>query len=107
VTDPLFELQAALDGLAAALTSGDPDAVLAAETPLAIATARLTALDGRPDGTAAELRARLQDIRRSVGRCRRLGAASADLLNLFTAAEYGPAGRTRGRSSRSARELER
>jgi hypothetical protein len=107
VTDPLFELQAALDGLAAALTSGDPDAVLAAEAPLAIAAARLTALDGRPDGTAAELRTRLQDIHRSVGRCRRLGGASADLLALFTATEYGPAGRTRGTSSRSARDLER
>jgi hypothetical protein len=91
-TDALTDLQAALDALIAALVSGEPDAVLAAEPPLSMAVSRLDAL--KPDELLAlpDMRTRLHDILFTIARGRRLGAASAELLARFAPPAYGRSG---------------
>ena len=81
--------RAALDALADALISGDPDRVLANERALGAAAADLSAMAGAsfaPEsvGEALLLRAALRDVRASLDRCRALGASAA----LLSAALY-------------------
>jgi hypothetical protein len=94
--ETLIALTTALDGLADALASGDPDVVLSAELPLAAAASALPRRDEIPQSAASDLsllRA-AQDAGRALARCAALGRASSDLLALVApAAAYGPAGR--------------
>jgi hypothetical protein len=93
--DLLKRLTVALDGLAAAMESGDPTAVLGAEAPVATAVsalrlARLSDLSKDPTVRQAILEARL-----ALARCRTLGHASARLTAIVTSGGYGPSGRHR------------
>jgi hypothetical protein len=91
--DTIDRLQAALEDLAVALASGQSDAVLAAEGPLADA---VRALDGgtHPDpADALSWRRRVDTVRGLVARCRALGHASGGLLDaMFPPALYGRGG---------------
>lgn len=86
--------RAALDALADALVSGDPDRVLANELALSAAAADLSAMAGSgfaPEsvGEALMLRASLRDVRASLDRCRALGASAASLWSALYAAPLG------------------
>ena len=84
----------ALDDLASALATGQPDAVLAAEAPLATAVSGLKSLDLAALATDPAAQKALLDVRLSLARCRSLGRASADLQRvMFPQAAYGPAGK--------------
>ena len=94
VPDVLAQLNVALDGLSAALQSGDPEAVLAAEVPLSAAVQALTAIDPATVTPSPSLAVALLDVRFAVERCIRLGRTSADLLSIVTGqSSYGPTGR--------------
>ena len=98
--DVLPQLNAALDGLSLALQSGDPDAVLAAELPLAAAVHALAQLDRSSIVPSPALAVTLLETRRAVERCVRLGQTSADLLSILTnQVTYGPEGRRSGSAS--------
>ncbi len=77
--DALAAVEIALDRLSAAMATGRPDAVLAAEEPLAAAIRRLVTC---PRPTSAD-RARVHDgvraVRVALMKCRLLGRASAAL----------------------------
>jgi hypothetical protein len=94
--ETLIALTTALDGLADALASGDPDAVLSAELPLASAA---SALPRRHEvaqlaGPDPALLLAAHDVSRALARCAALGRTSSDLLALVApAAAYDPAGR--------------
>lgn len=86
--------RAALDALADALVSGDPDRVLANEMALAAAAADLSraareGLNPASRGEALMLRADLRDAHASLQRCRALGATTADLAAVMFAAPTG------------------
>ena len=86
--------KAALDALAEALASGDPDRVLANEMALAAAAADLSQLSRAgvtPSsmGEALVLRGDLRDARASLDRCRALGATVTDLAAALFAAPTG------------------
>jgi hypothetical protein len=90
--DALDRLTLALDELARSLESGRPDAVLAAEAPLAAAagalsTADLDALAARPD-----VRAAVMNVRLAMQRCQTLGANAADIAAAIIPAGYGATG---------------
>jgi hypothetical protein len=90
--DALTRLTVALEGLASALESGDPDQVLAAEAPLGTAVSALRGVElgslaRRDDARAAILQARL-----ALARCRTLGHAAGRLTAIVTANGYGPSG---------------
>ena len=95
VPDALDRLQAALEGLAGALQSGQAHLVLAAEGPLADA---LRAVDtaARPDAADRhQIRRRLDRLRGLVARCRAHGSASAGLIDaMFPQTVYGRPGGT-------------
>jgi hypothetical protein len=77
--DQAHELRVALEGLSSALGSGDPDAVLRAEAPLAAAVAACA----RPAAVAGEGAAVLDEVTRAsrlLARCRASGVALAALL---------------------------
>ncbi len=86
--------RAALDALAEALTSGDPDRVLANERALAAAASDLSHLAGAgvapaSVGEALTMRAELRDVRASLDRCRALGATTAALSAALFVAPTG------------------
>src|SRR5262245_21656376 len=78
--DAIEKVHTALRGLERALESGQPDAVLAAEQPLAEATSALGAIERAAVTDPIGLRARLLEARLALQRCRALGEASGDLL---------------------------
>lgn len=91
-SDVLDRLTLALDALARGLESGRPDAVLAAEAPLAAAvgalsTADLASLAARPD-----VRAAVMNVRLAVQRCQTLGDNAADIAAALIPAGYGATG---------------
>lgn len=93
--DALTRLTAALDGLATAMETGDPDAVLAAEAPVGTA---VSALRGASLGALAErpnVRQAILDARLVLARCRSLGLASSRFTAIVTSDGYGPSGRHR------------
>jgi hypothetical protein len=100
----LHRVNSALDGLASALESGDPDAVLAAEVPLATAVTALASLPAMIGATSSpELALALLNTRLAVSRCLALGRSSSDLLAVVTSTPgYGPAGRVHRRAERSS-----
>ena len=78
--DALIDVQSALEGLARALTTGNSDAVLAAEEPLASAVATLVT---RPTPAAADIPHLVQAIngvRSAVLRCEALGQSAGDFV---------------------------
>jgi hypothetical protein len=77
--DQAHALGTALDGLATALASGDPDAVLQAEPPLAAAIAACARPAATTDDPAA-LRAAVTRASQLLARCRTSGAALAAVL---------------------------
>lgn len=86
--------RAALDALAEAMLSGDPDRVLANEHALAAAASDLSRLASAgvtpaSVGEALMLRADLRSVRASLDRCRALGATTADLSAALFAAPTG------------------
>lgn len=89
------DLRVALEGLAAALASGDASAVLDHEP---VVRAALGAPDPAPtltDAARAEARRDLAGARAALARCRALGAASAVLANATLDALGRSAGYTR------------
>jgi hypothetical protein len=94
VPDILVQLNVALDGLSAAMQSGDPEAVLAAEVPLSAAARAVAAIDPATVAPSASLAAALLEVRCAVERCIHLGRTSGDLLAIVTGqSSYGPTGR--------------
>jgi len=87
LTDACADLACALDRLSAALATGRPDAVLAAEEPLAHAVRRLRscAAPRLDDGEAA---AGVRSVRVALAACLALGRATATLAQ--AANQYMP-----------------
>jgi hypothetical protein len=84
----------ALEALADAMVSGDPDRVLANERAIAAAAADLvwmaqTAEPPSSHGEALMLRTRVRQARAALDRCRQLGASTAELSALLFAAPTG------------------
>jgi hypothetical protein len=77
--DAIQQLQAALDTLASALESGQPDAVLAAELPLAAAAGAFSGLDKANLARNPQAPSALLDLRLAVARCRAMARAASDL----------------------------
>jgi hypothetical protein len=93
VPEVLAQLNAALDGLSAALQSADPEAVLAAEVPLSVAAQGVAAIDPATMTPSPSLAVALFQTRLAVERCITLGRTSADLLAIVTGqSSYGPTG---------------
>ena len=93
--DALTRVQLALAHVADALASGEADAVLAAEAPLADAAHQLASLARTPnpsDGvTTAALRRAVLETRVALGRCERLGGSMAAVTaTAFPQLVYGP-----------------
>ena len=97
------QVRTALDDLASALVSGRPDAVLAAEAPLAAAASALNAADPRVLAADPATRQALLDVRLSMARCQLLGRSAADLHRVISPqAAYGPAGKRPAMSTRTS-----
>jgi len=89
-----------LHGLAAALESGDPEAVLEAEVPLATAVAALPRLTRPPVPHPPAIAQAVLTTRLAVGRCLALGQVSSELLAIVAS---GPGYDLAGRYPRPAR----
>jgi len=81
----LINVEAALDRLTAALVTGRPDAVLAAEETLGSAVRQLTARLDIADRDPSQLADRIRELRVAVLLCERLGRASAALIQATVA----------------------
>jgi hypothetical protein len=81
----LINVEAALDRLTAALVTGRPDAVLAAEEALGSAARQLASYRPAADADPAELADKLHTVRVAVLLCERLGRASAALIQATVA----------------------
>jgi hypothetical protein len=79
--DAVHQLDASLIGLADALQRGDVAAVLDCETSIADALAVVASADRSPADRHALSRA-IDAVRLSIARCRALGQASQDLLDI-------------------------
>lgn len=90
--DALTRLTLALDGLASAMETGQPDAVLAAEAPLATAVSALRQADLRALAATPDARNTVLAVRLAVARCRTLGHASGMLAAVVGGQGYGPSG---------------
>jgi hypothetical protein len=78
-TDAFTHVESALIGLAAALRTGSPEAVLAAEAPLELAVRRLNDLVRGDRLDPISVWQGTQAIRQALGAVRLMGAASAAL----------------------------
>ena len=78
-TDAFTHVESALIGLAAALRTGSPEAVLAAEAPLELAVRRMVDLVRRDRLDPICVWQGTQAIRQALGTVRLMGAASAAL----------------------------
>lgn len=90
----VMQAREALNALAAALVSGDPDRVLAHELALSAAAADLVLLAGtgiKPASVGEKLliRAELRETRAALDRCRALGANTAALSAVLFASPTG------------------
>src|SRR6185503_14184652 len=77
--DAVARMRTALDELAAALESGEPDAVLAAEAPLATAVGAFSTIDRQALANDPRIGSALLEMRLTIARCRSLGRSAADL----------------------------
>ena len=91
--DALDRLTVALEGLCVSLESGQPDAVLAAEAPLAAAVSALTTSDLATLASRPDIRVAVMNVRLAMDRCRTLGAAAAAIGAVLTPTDYGATGR--------------
>ena len=92
--DVLNRVHEALHGLAAALESGDPEAVLGAEVPLATGVAALARLTRSSVPHSPAIAQAVLTTRLAVGRCLALGQVSSELLAIVAGGPgYDPAGR--------------
>jgi hypothetical protein len=82
----VHDLRATLDGLAAGLVDGEPDALLAAEPRLA---ALVAAFAGRLDSDQPPARADLLAARHALRRCEALGLTLTQLGQVYAAANGG------------------
>lgn len=99
--DPAFarleQLASALERLASALASANPDALAACEAPLAAAMSHVPSpaeLAGEPAPLVA---GQLHRVQQALVRCRRLGRATTDVITAFLSAQgvapgYRPVG---------------
>jgi hypothetical protein len=98
--DVVSAAQEALDALSAALGRADLDALLASEAHVAGAAAALGRLDRHLLQRSPDLRAQLDAVHWTLGRCRRVGGSLADVLRVARAVlgaangsdTYGPDG---------------
>lgn len=90
--DALTGLVAALDDFSRALETGDANAVLAAEETLAAAVSALKTAHLPTLAQQGAVRARIDDIRLAITRCRALGYAASDLAAIMAPPGYGPRG---------------
>jgi hypothetical protein len=91
--DAIENLRTALNALADALAAGRPDDVLAAEAPLAVATADFAKTDFRQFAHDPVVRAALMEARLALARCVALGKSAAELAAVMLPfSGYGPAG---------------
>jgi hypothetical protein len=90
--DALDRLTVALDALARVLERGEPDAVLAAEEPVADATAALSQADLEQLARRPDARMAILNVRLAMARCRALGASAREIATLTAPADYGPSG---------------
>lgn len=90
--DPLVRLVAALDEFSRALETGDAAAVLASEEMLATAVSALRSANLASVAQSPAVRARIDDIRLAIGRCKALGYAASDLAAIMAPPGYGPKG---------------
>jgi hypothetical protein len=91
--DVLTRLTVALDGLAAAMESGDPDAVLAAEAPVGTAVSALRLVPVAELARRSDVRSKVLDAKLALARCRTLGHAATRMTAIVTSTGYGPSGR--------------
>jgi hypothetical protein len=91
-SDALDRLTLALDGLARGLESGRPDAVLAAEAPLASAVGAFSRADLESLAARPDVRAAVMNVRLAMRRCQTLGANAADIATALIPADYGATG---------------
>jgi hypothetical protein len=87
--DPLAEVREArhrLDELAAALARVDLETLLASDAHLEDATLALSRVNAGLLPPGPEVRAVIEDARRALARCRRLGASLADVIRVAGAA---------------------
>lgn len=105
LAESLTLLTSSLDALSEALASGQPDAVLSAEAPLAAALARVAAaMQESSPVDRARVRALVRDARIALLRCRALGQSAEQLARVLLAEPaYGP-GALRQASSQHAFE---
>lgn len=90
--DALTVLVDALDHFARALGTGDAATVLAAEESLAAAVSALKAANLASIAQQPSVRARVDEIRLAIGRCRALGYTASDLAAIMASPGYGPKG---------------
>jgi hypothetical protein len=90
--DALTGLVVALDDFARALETGDAAAVLAAEETLAAAVSALRSANLAPIAQSPSVRARIDDVRLAIGRCKALGYAASDLAAIMAPPGYSPKG---------------
>ena len=91
--DALILVESALDRLSAALATGQADAVLAAEEPLANAVQRLSTCPRPTLADRDRVRTGVRAVRLALAQCQRLGRNSAALEQLLTFnSAYGATG---------------
>jgi hypothetical protein len=91
-------LRAALDGMTAALVSGELSALLAAQETMAAAQVPSATLRGWTDESRAELRVALRRARAALNSCRRTNAALLRIVDAclqVTEADYNSSGSLR------------
>ncbi len=105
LAESLALLTSSLDALSEALASGQPDAVLSAEAPIAAALASVaSAMHESSAVDRARVRALVREARIALLRCRALGQSAEQLAHaLLAEPAYGPGAHRLG-SSRHAFE---
>jgi hypothetical protein len=82
LTDACAAVTSALEGLSAAMATGRPEAVLAAEEPLALAARQLQSCLSTPGIDRARASVAVRDVRMALQVCQALGRAAASLVEL-------------------------
>ena len=84
LAESLLHLTASLDGLSSELVSGQPDAVLSAEAPLAAALAAVAAaMHESSPADRVSTRALVREARIALLRCRALGRSAEQLARVL------------------------
>src|SRR5215471_14212344 len=83
--DALIALESALEQVSAAMATGSPDSVLAAEESLGVAVRQLVAAAVPAGADRSKLAAGIRTVRQAMAKCQRLGRVSASCLQAITA----------------------